>query len=98
MIEASYHIAVLMINIYIPAAQSLKDKRMVLKSLKDKSRLKFNVSMAELDGQDKWQRASLGFSMIGNDQRYLDSSLQNLLAYINSFPQIEICDHSLEFL
>ena len=91
------HIAVLTVNLYIPSAQSLKDKRMVLKSLKDKVRSKFNVSIAELYCEDKWQVATCGLSMIGNDQRYLDSCLQNILSYIESMDGFEISDHQLEF-
>ena len=91
------HIGVLSVAIHIPASQSLKDKRMVLKSLKDRLKSKFNVSVAELDGQDTWQRSTLGIVMIGNDNRYLDSTLQNVLSYIESFGECEICDHTIEF-
>ena len=96
--DPTRHIAVLLVNIYIPSAQSLKDKRMVLKSLKDRVRGKFNVSIAELDREDKWQMATCGMTMIGNDQRYLDSCLQNILSYIDSMDGFEISDHQIEFL
>ena len=96
--DQTRHIGVLMINFFIPSAQSLKNKRMVLKSLKDKVRLKFNVSIAELDQDDKWQAATCGVSMIGNDQRYLDSCLQNILTYIESMNAVEITDQEIEFL
>ena len=92
------HIGVLLVDLYIPSSQSLKDKRMVLKSLKDKVRGKFNVSIAELDREDKWQIAALGVSMIGNDQRYIDSCLQNILSYMESMDGAQISDHHIEFL
>ena len=69
------HIGLLYVDLFIPDAQSLKDKRQALKSLKDKVRNQFNVSVAELDGQDKWQVATLGFVMLGNDNRYIDGNL-----------------------
>ena len=96
--EVTWHIGVLLIQLYIPSAQSLKDKRMVLKSLKDKVRLKFNVSISELDRDDKWQAASLGISMIGNDKRYMDGCLQNILSYIERMNGAEITEQHMEFL
>ena len=96
--DQTRHIGVLLFALYIPSAQSLKEKRMVLKSLKDKMRRKFNVSIAELDQDDKWQLATCGISMIGNDQRYIDSCLQNILSYIESMNGAEISDYHIEFL
>lgn len=91
------HIGILVMSLYIPSAQSLKDKRMVLKSLKDRIRNQFNVSIAELDQEDKWQTATCGVSMIGNDQRYLDSCLQNILSFIESVDGVQISDQQIEF-
>jgi uncharacterized protein YlxP (DUF503 family) len=91
------HLGVLSVAVHIPAAQSLKDKRHVLKSLKDRVRDKFNVSVAELDGQDKWQVATLGFAMINSDNRYLNSCLSNVLSFIEDFSGLEVCDHRIEF-
>ena len=95
--DFTQHIGVLSVSIHIPAAQSLKQKRFVLKSLKDKVRNKFNVSVAELDGQDKWQVATLGFCMINNDHRHIDSCLQNILSSLYHFGGLEVCDHSIDF-
>lgn len=90
-------IGILTVALHIPAAQSLKDKRMVLKSLKDRARAKFNVSIAELDGQDKWQVATCAFAMVGNDRRYLDSCLQNLASYVQTFRGCEVSDYGISF-
>ena len=92
------HLAILYIDFFIPQAQSLKDKRMVLKSLKDKVRNQFNVSVAELDGQDKWQVSTFAFAMIGNDNRYIEGTLQNILSLTESYHGLEICNHEIEFL
>jgi len=95
--EVTNHIGVLKVRIIIPEAQSLKNKRSVLKRIKDKTRNTFNVSVAELDGEDKWQVATLGFCMIGRDNRYIDSILQNILYFLDGNHSIEICEHEIEF-
>lgn len=96
--DSSYQLAVLLVSIHIPGALSLKDKRMVLRSLKDKARDKFNVTISELDGHDKWQVATLGFGFIGNDRRHLESCVQNVMSLIESYSEIEVCESSIEFL
>jgi len=95
--DYTQHLGVLSIAVHIPAAQSLKDKRSVLKSLKDQVRRKFNVSIAELDGQDKWQVSTLGFAMINSDNRYIDSHLAHILSFVEGFPGLDICDSAIEF-
>ncbi|MBN1870756.1 MAG: DUF503 domain-containing protein [Candidatus Omnitrophica bacterium] len=95
--DHTQHLGVLSVSVHIPDAQSLKAKRFVLKSLKDKVRQKYNVSVAELDGQDKWQVSTLGFAMINNDRRRIDSCLQNILSSLESFGGLVVCDHSIEF-
>lgn len=69
-------IGLLTLEIYIPDAQSLKDKRQVLRSLKDKLRGHFNVAVAELDHQDLWQRSVVGVVSISNDDRHLEESMR----------------------
>ena len=55
------------VELFIPESQSLKDKRQVLLSLKDRLRDKFNLSVAEVDGQDLWQKAVLGLACVANE-------------------------------
>jgi uncharacterized protein len=97
MIDSSVHIGILYIRVFMGEARSLKDKRSVLKSLKDRIRNQFNVSMAEVDGEDKWQTATLAFAMINIDQRYIDSTLQHVLSFVDSCHALEICEHQVEF-
>ena len=68
----------LTIEVRIEAAQSLKDKRQVLRSLKDRLRAQFNVAVAELDHSDLWQRATLGVVSISDSRSYLDGLMQNV--------------------
>ncbi|MDE3171306.1 MAG: DUF503 domain-containing protein [Acidobacteriota bacterium] len=69
-------IGLLTLEIYIPDARSLKDKRQVVRSLKDRLRAHFNVAVAELDHQDLWQRARVGVVTISGDGKHLQESLQ----------------------
>jgi uncharacterized protein len=72
-------VGLLTLEIHIPDAQSLKDKRQVLRSLKDKLRRQFNVAVAELDHHDVWQRSVVGVVTLSNDERQVQESLQKVL-------------------
>jgi hypothetical protein len=69
-------IALLTLEIHIPHAQSLKDKRMVVRRLKDRLRSKFNVAVSETDHQELWQRAALSVVTVGSDEEYARQTLQ----------------------
>lgn len=98
LMDLTHHIAVLYVELFIGEAQSLKEKRMVLRRLKDRVRLKFNVSIAEIEGMDKWQRSTLAFGMVGKDKKHIDQSLSHLLSFLGKFHSFEILDHQIEFL
>lgn len=67
-------VTLLTIELMIPHAQSLKDKRREVRGLKDRIRSKFNASVAEVGYQDKWQRATLAVGLVGSDKRQLEST------------------------
>ena len=69
-------IALLTLDIHIPHAHSLKDKRMVVRRLKDRLRSKFNVSVSEVDHQDLWQRSQVSVVTVGPDETFLKKVLQ----------------------
>ncbi|HVN07453.1 MAG TPA: DUF503 domain-containing protein [Patescibacteria group bacterium] len=71
-------VGLLTLEIYIPDARSLKDKRQVLRSLKDRLRRQFNIAIAELDGQETWQRAVVGVVSISADTRHLEDALEKV--------------------
>lgn len=98
MAEYSVHIGILSVELHIPQAGSLKAKRWVLKSLKDKVRSKYNVSLAEVGARDKWQRSILVFGMVGPDQGYLNGCLDSILSFLETFGNIRLVNHQLEFL
>jgi uncharacterized protein len=67
-------IALLSIELHVPGSQSLKDKRMVLRRIKDRLK-KFNVAVSEVEHQDLWQRAALAVVTVSSDQRHADREL-----------------------
>jgi uncharacterized protein YlxP (DUF503 family) len=69
-------VAVLTLEIFVEDSHSLKDKRHVVKSLKDRLRQKFNVAVAEIDGLDSWQRAVVAAVTVSNDRVHAEQVLQ----------------------
>ncbi len=69
-------IGLLTLEIRLPYAHSLKEKRLVLRKIKDRLRARFNVSVAELDHQEVWQRSVVGVVSISSDQQNLESVLE----------------------
>ena len=86
------------VELFIPESQSLKDKRQVLLSLKDRLREKFNLSVAEVDGQDLWQKAVLGLACVANEGRYVNQVLDQALNVIRAVPTVEIVQSRIELL
>ncbi len=89
-------VGTLKIILHLHDNRSLKGKRKVVRSMVDKVKHKFNVSIAEVGSNDKWQRIELGVSVVGNDRRHIDSSLDNILDYMDSLYLAEIVDSSVE--
>jgi uncharacterized protein len=86
------------IELFIPDSQSLKDKRQVLLSVKDRLQRKFNLSVAEVDEQDLWQKAVLGLVCVSNDGRHVNQVLDQALSMIRNNPAIEIVQSRVELL
>lgn len=83
------------IDLHIPDSQSLKGKRHILKSLKDRVRKSFNVSIAE-DAEDLWQRTTLAVATINNDKRHINKTLDLIVGMIRGNPSVEILDYRIE--
>ena len=86
------------IELFIADSQSLKDKRQVLLSLKDRLRQKFNVSVAEVEAQDLWQKAVLAFACVANDGRHVNQVLDQALNLVRDNPVVEIVQSRIELL
>jgi uncharacterized protein YlxP (DUF503 family) len=89
-------VGLLTLEIHIPDAQSLKDKRQVLRSLKERLRARFNIAIAELDHQDTWQRAQIGIVSLSNDATHLEQSLRTVFDEAEQLLGRELVGHDLE--
>ena len=85
-------VGIVRIELHIPASQSLKDKRSVVRSLKDRIRQRVRASVAEVDHQDLWQRASLGVAVVSGERRQVDEQLQSVRLLVESTPGAEMLD------
>ena len=91
-------VGVLEIDLLLRGNTSLKGKRQVLKSIKDRTHRKFNVSIAEVDHNDLLQRAMLGVCCASNDKRHADRVLGEVVSFIEGNFEIEILDYGVEIL
>lgn len=91
-------VGVCTVELYFPDSQSLKAKRQVLLSVKDRLRDKFNVSIAEVGDQDLWQKAVLGLASVANEQQHVNQVLDQCLNVIRSNPALELIKSQIEFL
>jgi uncharacterized protein YlxP (DUF503 family) len=91
-------VGLLTLEIHVPDAQSLKDKRQVLRSLKDRLRGHLNVAVAELDFQDTWQRSVIGVVTLSNEERHASEELQKALAEADRLLGDALVSHSVEWM
>lgn len=91
-------VGILTLDLLLNGCQSLKDKRQILNSLKKRLRDSFNVSVSELDHQDKWQRAMFGISCIGTDKQFINRMLDKAVDFVRSEPCVVVADYKLEML
>ncbi len=89
-------VGVCTIALHIPNSQSLKDKRRVLRSLKDRLRQEFNLSVAEVADNDLWQKATLGLAVAANDGRFADEVMAKAVDLIRSRHDVELLDYCTE--
>ena len=82
------------VTLFVAGSHSLKEKRVVLRRVKDLVRQKFNVSIAEVGENDVWQRAVLGLSVVGNERRFVESQLDEVLAFVRG--KAEVLDETKE--
>ena len=91
-------VGLLRLDVHVPGAQSLKDKRSVLKSLKDRLHHRFNVSVAETAHQELWQRAELTASVVSTDRRHAESVLREADRLVAGADGARIVDTSTSYL
>lgn len=90
-------VGVLRLELTIDDAMSLKDKRRVVRSLKDRLAHRHNVSIAETDHLDEHRRAELGLAMVANDRRFVESCLHKIVDEIRRTRGVGILDYEIEW-
>jgi hypothetical protein len=86
------------IVLLIRESHSLKSRRRVVKSLIDRVRSRFNVSVADLGDQNVWQRAVIGVAVVANDGRFVNEVLSKVLDLVASDPRAEVIEQTMEIL
>jgi uncharacterized protein YlxP (DUF503 family) len=82
----------------LPESHSLKEKRMVLRRIKDRTANKFNCAIAEVGDQDDWQNAQIGFAVVSNERGFTQSMVQKILAFIEELAVAKIVDDEQDFV
>jgi uncharacterized protein YlxP (DUF503 family) len=90
-------IGLLTLELFLPDAHSLKDKRQILRSLKDRLRGQFNVALAELEHQDLWQRSVVGIVGISSDKDHLRESLQAVMEASENLLGRDLISQEIEY-
>jgi uncharacterized protein len=86
------------LSLYFPESGSLKTKRQGLRKVIDRLRAKFNAAVAEVAGQDTWQRSVLGIVVVGNEGRHVQSMLDTICSFIDQMYVAEMRDRQIEVL
>jgi len=91
-------IGVLDIELFIPGSNSLKTKRQAIMSIKDRIRNRFNVSVAEVDNTDKWQRSSLCIATVSNEKKHVENIFSKVMDCVYNKHSIEVINTTITFL
>ena len=91
-------VGLLTIDLHIPEANSLKSKRMVIKSLIERIKNKFNVSVAEVDAQNLWQRSVIGIAYVSNETVMINRVFEKIRTQINNTHSVELINSDMEML
>ncbi len=89
---------ILIVELFMSDSDSLKARRRILKSIKDRTRARFNVSVSEVGGEATWQRATMGFACITNSKRHLDEIFSRIINMIEEKGSVEIIDQETEIV
>ena len=84
------------LSLFLPTSHSLKEKRMVLRRVKDRLRQKFNVAVAEVEDNDVWQRAIVGLAVVGNDRRFVDSTLDEIFRFVRAEAEVTNAEREVQ--
>lgn len=91
-------VALGVVELHLPDVDSLKGKRHVLRGLKERVRAKFECSVAEVDHQDVWQRATLAVAYVSSDARHANEVVSKAMDYIEDNVEGEVIETAVEIL
>jgi uncharacterized protein len=91
-------VGVLTIRLFLHGVRSLKEKRSIVLRVKDRTRAKFNCAVSEVDDLDKWQAATLGFSVVSNESAHADASLNHIAKFVDSLGLAEVVGQATEIM
>ena len=91
-------VGVCRLSLMVEGSQSLKDKRAVLRKIKDRVLQKFNCAIAEVGDQDAWQAAQLGFAVVSNDRGFTQSMVQKILTFIDELSIAKLADDEQDYI
>jgi hypothetical protein len=83
-------VGICQLDLYLYGNNSLKGKRQILRHIIDRTKSRFNVSIAEVGDNDLWQSAKIGFSLVGNDSRVINSKLDKIKGFIENMNAAEV--------
>ncbi|MFQ5736554.1 MAG: DUF503 domain-containing protein [Thermodesulfobacteriota bacterium] len=86
------------ITLMLHDCHSLKGKRKVIKSVMEKVKNRFNVSVAEVGSNDLWQRAEIGVCVVGNDRAFINSVLDKVMNFVEGLALAEVTGHDIELI
>lgn len=84
------------LTLFLPEVHSLKEKRMVLRRVKDRARQKFNLAIAEVGENDIWQRALLGVAVLGNGRRFVESALDEVVRFVRAEAEVTDVEREIQ--
>lgn len=91
-------VGILTMELFLSGATSLKEKRRILKSLLDKVKARFNVSVAEVGKQDTWQLSTIGVSVVSTDSIHAHKVLASVVRFVEKQGELELIDYSTQLL
>jgi len=84
------------LTLFLPDARSLKEKRMVLRRVKDRAQRKFNLAIAEVGDNDLWQRAALGIAVVGSGRRFVESMLDEIVRFARAEAEVTNVEREIQ--
>jgi uncharacterized protein len=84
------------LTLFLPEVHSLKEKRMVLRRVKDRAQNKFNLSIAEVGENDLWQRALLGIALVGSGRRFVEAALDEVIRFVREEAEVTNVEREIQ--